>query len=182
MPTATVADLRVAQRVLCYGVTGSGKSSAAIEIGARLNLPVHLVDDEIGWLPGWVNRPVDEQIEIATRIVSGDSWILDSAYGSWLEPVLARTQIIIALDYPRWLSLTRLLRRTWQRVTDRQPVCNGNVETWSQVFSRDSIIVWHFRSFASKRQRLHALRDAISGPKVLVLKHPRDYEALLRQL
>ncbi len=78
MPTASPADLRAASRVLCYGVTGSGKSTAATEIGAKLGLPVHLVDDEIGWLPGWINRPVGRQIELATQIVAAERWILDS--------------------------------------------------------------------------------------------------------
>lgn len=65
-------------------------------------------------------------------------------------------EVIVALDYPRWLSLARLLRRTWRRVRDSQPVCNGNIETWAQVFGRDSIIVWHFTSFARKRARIRA--------------------------
>ena len=182
VPTASPADLRAASRVLCYGVTGSGKSSAATEIGAKLGLPVHLVDDEIGWLPGWINRPVGRQIELATQIVAVERWILDSAYGSWLEPVLARTEVIVALDYPRWLSLARLLRRTWQRVRDSQPVCNGNIETWEQALGRDSIIVWHFTSFARKRARIRARLAADTGPKVLPLRHPRDYAKLLREL
>lgn len=51
MPPATVDDVQRAKRVLVYGVTGSGKSTAAVVIGARLGLPVHLADDEFGWLP-----------------------------------------------------------------------------------------------------------------------------------
>ena len=38
-------------RVLVYGVTGSGKTTAALAIGARTGLPVTLVD-ELTWLPG----------------------------------------------------------------------------------------------------------------------------------
>ena len=47
-------------RVLVYGVTGSGKSTAAVSIGARTGLPVTLVD-ELTWLPGWV--PVDTAVQ-----------------------------------------------------------------------------------------------------------------------
>ena len=39
--------------VLVHGVTGSGKSTAALAIGARTGHPVTLVD-ELTWLPGWV--------------------------------------------------------------------------------------------------------------------------------
>lgn len=61
MPVASLSDVERAQRVLLYGVTGSGKSTAAARLGAALGLPVHFVDDEVGWLPGWVERPQDEQ-------------------------------------------------------------------------------------------------------------------------
>ena len=50
-------------RILVYGVTGSGKSTAAVAIGSRTGLPVTLVD-EITWLPGWV--PVDGQAVVRT--------------------------------------------------------------------------------------------------------------------
>ena len=46
-----------------HGVTGSGKSTAAVALGRALVLPVHLVDEEFGWLPGWVQRPAEEQRE-----------------------------------------------------------------------------------------------------------------------
>lgn len=51
MPTATASDLGRARRVLIHGATGSGKSTAAARIGRILDLPVHLADEEIGFLP-----------------------------------------------------------------------------------------------------------------------------------
>lgn len=182
MPAATLDDLARADRVLCYGVTGSGKSTAATRIGALTGLPVHLVDEEIGWLPGWVARPQDEQIALARGIVAGGRWVLDSAYGSYLGDVLPRTQVVVALDYPRWLSLGRLVRRTITRAVDQQEVCNGNRESWRQALSRDSILVWHARSFARKHERVVAWEAATDGPPVLRLTHPRDLDAALAHL
>ena len=45
------------KRILVYGVTGSGKTSLAQRIAEILALPWHSMDDEVGWLPGWVERP-----------------------------------------------------------------------------------------------------------------------------
>jgi hypothetical protein len=70
--------------------------------------------------------------------------------------VLDRVQLIVALDYPRWLSLGRLVWRTLLRNLDHRPICNGNTESFRQTFSRDSIIVWHFKTFARKRARMRA--------------------------
>lgn len=182
MPRATVHDIRRARRVLVYGVTGSGKSTAARKLGERLGLPVHLADDEIGWLPGWVQRDVEDQRAIAARIVAQENWLLDTAYGVFLDVVLPRTQVIIALDYPRWLSLARLTRRTAHRWATRTPVCNGNVERLAQIVSRDSILVWHFRSYRRKTERIRTWEGRPDGIPVLRLSHPRQLEELLAHL
>jgi adenylate kinase family enzyme len=88
-----------------YGVTGSGKTTLAKEIGEVLGVPWHSVDDEIGWLPGWVERPRDEQRELASRIALSEKWVLDTAYGHWRDVVVPRADVIVALDYPRLVSL-----------------------------------------------------------------------------
>jgi adenylate kinase family enzyme len=97
---------------------------------------------------------VDEQRRRIAGICQQPEWILDTAYQSWLEIPLRSAELIVALDYPRWFSLQRLLRRTIARIADRRPICNGNRESLANLISRDSILVWHFRSFTHKRQRI----------------------------
>src|SRR5438067_5938121 len=92
---------RAPTRILVYGVTGSGKTTLARRIGEATGLPWHSVDDEIGWLPGWVERPRDEQRDFAARIASADAWVLDTAYSHWRDVVIARAELIVELDYPR---------------------------------------------------------------------------------
>ena len=53
MPERDPAAPLTERRILVYGVTGSGKSTAAARLGAVTGLPVHLAD-ELTWLPGWV--------------------------------------------------------------------------------------------------------------------------------
>jgi adenylate kinase family enzyme len=173
--------VRLPDRVLVYGVTGSGKSTAAVAIGARTGLPVTLVD-ELTWLPGWVPVDAAVQREMIGEIVAGERWVLDTAYGAHLDLVLPRAELVVGLDYPRWLSLGRLVRRTVSRVVTQEPMCNGNVETWRKVFARDSIIVWHFQSFARKRARMRAWAASPGNPEVLLFRRPRELEAWLEEL
>ena len=182
MPIASVADVQRARRVLLFGVTGSGKSTAALAVGARLGLPVHLADEEFGWLPGWVQRPAAEMRALAAIAASEPSWVFDTTYNSFRDLVERRADVIIGLDYPRWLSLAWLLRRTLIRAIDRQPICNGNVETPRQTFSRDSIIVWHFQSFSRKRATMRAWAARAEGPPVLVVRRPRELAQLVNAL
>jgi adenylate kinase family enzyme len=169
------------RRILVYGVTGSGKTTLAAGIGERLGLPWHSVDD-LTWEPGWVEVPKDVQRERIAAICAGPAWVLDSAYGSWLELPLRRADLIVCLDYPRWLSLGRLLRRTVRRMISRELVCNGNRESPGKVVARDSILVWHFRSYARKRDRMRAWAASTDGPPVVLLPTPRATEAWLHSL
>jgi adenylate kinase family enzyme len=161
----------VAKRILIYGVTGSGKTTLAKAVSAKTGLT--LIDvDELTWLPGWQEVPADEQRRAIADRCAGEAWVMDTAYGRWLDVSVARADLIVALDYPRWLSLQRLLRRTLARILYKRPVCNGNVETWRNTFSGESIIQWHFRSFTRKRERIRRWATDPALPEVLVMHTP----------
>lgn len=169
-------------RVLFYGVTGSGKSSAARAYAAASGLPEISADDDIGWLPGWQQRSVEHQRLLAADVASRDRWVLDSAYGFWRDIVVPRAELVVALDYPRWLSLSRLVRRSVRRVVTRQPVCNGNVETLARLLAKDSIFYWHFNSFARKRRVFKEWQSSPDMPAVMVFRRPRDLDNWLAQV
>jgi adenylate kinase family enzyme len=164
------------RRILVYGVTGSGKSTLAKRLGELLELPYHAVDD-LTWEPNWV--PVTEEVQRQRigAICATDEWVIDSAYGMWLEIPLARADLIVGLDLPRWLSLARLLRRTVGHVFRHDETCNGNHETFRNAFlSSDAILVWHFRSFKRKQQRMRAWHADPAMPEVVLLRSPREVE------
>jgi adenylate kinase family enzyme len=170
-----------AQRILVYGVTGSGKSTAATRIAERAGLALTLVD-ELTWQPGWVPVAEARQRQLFAEVVAGDRWVLDTAYGAWLDVVLPRAQLVVALDCPRWFSLQRLVRRTLMRAIDQKPICNGNTESLRNLCSRDSIVGWHFRSFDRKRSRIRQWAQAADGPPVLVFRRAGDLERWIDQL
>jgi adenylate kinase family enzyme len=170
-----------ARRILIYGVTGSGKSTLAAKLADTTGIEWHSVDD-LSWQPGWVEVPGDEQRRRIQHICAQSEWILDTAYGKWLDLPLGRAQLIVGLDYPRWLSLQRLVRRTLMRLVSRRLVCNGNRESIRGLFSRDAIIVWHFRSFSRKRQRVRRWSEDQASPPVLRFTSPRQAEEWLSEL
>lgn len=165
-------------RVLLYGVTGSGKTTTARRLADLTGLPLVEVD-EVCWEPGWVQVPVEEQRRRFAEICAGDRWVLDTAYGVWTDVALARAELVVALDYPRRVSLTRLVRRTASRIVRRTEVCNGNRETVVRALDDDSILRWHFRSFRSKRERIRAWEADPTMPRVVRFTRPRDLDAWL---
>lgn len=167
------------RRILVYGVTGSGKSTAAARIATAFEVPLILAD-EVAWQPGWKMLGLEQQRKTFADLAGGDCWVFDTAYGTWLDLVLPRVELVVALDYPRWVSLQRLLRRTAARIVTRAPVCNGNTESVRMALSRDSILLWHFRSFARKRRRIIAWSSDLTGPTVHRFRKPADLERWIR--
>lgn len=161
----------MADRVLIYGVTGAGKTTLARKVADRTGLPLHSVDD-LTWQPGWVAMPAEDQRRMMSAICASEQWILDSGYSTWLDLVLARVDLIVALDYPRWRSLGRLVRRSLARAIDRRTICNGNTESFRHMLSRDSILLWHSQSFGRKRARMRAWAADPEGPVVVRLTSP----------
>lgn len=167
-------------RILIYGVTGSGKSTLAARLSRETGLPLTLVD-ELTWKENWEEVPADKQREIFANIAAGDTWILDTAYSKWIEEVLPRTELIVGLDYPRSVSFWRLFRRSIRRAVTKEPVCNGNTESWRKLLSMDSILVWHFKSFDKKRARIRKWNSEWPE-RVIVVSHPRDLEAAISEV
>ena len=71
---------------------------------------------------------------------------------------------------------------TLSRVATKDPVCNGNTENWRALVSEESIIAWHFRSFARKRATMRAWAARPDGAPVMLLRHPRELDRLLSAL
>jgi adenylate kinase family enzyme len=178
MSAGTIDDVRRARRVLCFGAPGSGKSTLGAALADRLDLPAVSIDD-LCWEPGWVQPPRAELDARVLPVLERESYVIDSVYRFHNAAALERVDVIVGLDYPRLVSLSRLLRRTWRRLRTRERVCNGNVESLRVVVSRDSIIVWHFRSWPSKRERMRAWHADPSAPPVLLLRTTADADRLL---
>src|SRR5665647_3359257 len=159
------------RRILVYGVTGSGKSTAAQRIAARTRLPLTLAD-ELTWTPGWFPVAEDEQRWCFAAVAAQDRWVLDTAYGAWLDVVLPRVDLVVGLDYPRWFSLQRVFRRSVMRAIDKKPICNGNTESFRGMVGRDSLIGWHWRSCGSPGQE--TLRYG-SKPSVIARRRERRH-------
>ena len=96
--------------------------------------------------------------------------------------MVGRAELIVALDYPRRVSLLRLIGRTARRVVTGEEVCNGSKESLRRALWSQSILAWHFRSFGSKRGQIAAWLADPSAPPVVRLGSPQEAEAWLADL
>jgi adenylate kinase family enzyme len=163
------------RRVAVIGCGGSGKSTFARALGARLGLPVvHL--DRHYWRPGWVPTPDAEWRRVQHELVSRDRWVIDGNYGSTLDLRLAAADTVVFLDLPRRSCLRGVLAR-WARGHGRCVQAEGCPERVSLAFLR-----WVWRYPREGRLRVLAAIRAHAGPDVVVVRSRRDAVRLIDEL
>jgi adenylate kinase family enzyme len=175
------ADLSRDRRVVLYGVTGSGKSTLAARLADLGGLPYVSTDDDM-WRPAWVPVPAHEQTDNLRSDADGPTWVVDSLWSAPGELVLPPNDLVVALDYPRRTSLTRLLRRTDAPRYSGRERRTDDVDTLGSAVSRESVVAWHARSSAAKHARIDRWCQDPAGPRVVRFTDPRETDAWVRHL
>jgi adenylate kinase family enzyme len=170
--------LPLGARIAVIGSGGSGKSTFARQLGARLGLPViHL--DKLFWQPGWVEMPPPEWRAAQEKLVARESWIIDGNHEATLDVRLSRADTIVMLDYGRVRCLWRVFRR-WQRYRnkpryDRAAGCNERLNL--------GFLSWVWRYPKQGRPRaLEAVERYGSDARFVRLRNPRGTRRFLTQL
>jgi adenylate kinase family enzyme len=170
------------QRIVVFGTTGSGKSSLAKALASTLTLP-YFEMDALHWNPDWQATPTALFRQKILAATSTERWITDGNYGAVRDLVLERADMVLWLDHPFALVFGRLLWRTLTRIIKRQPVCNGNFETWANAFtSKDSILLWALRTHWRRRQSLPPVLAQYPQLRLVHFTHPRQVQHWLEGL
>ena len=158
------------RRVVVAGLSGSGKTSLAARLADVLGIP-HVELDSLHHGPGWVPRPsfLDDVRELA----SGEAWVTEWQYAA-ARPLLAeRADLLVWLDLPFRVSLTRVVRRTLRRRIRREVLYNGNVEPPLHTFFTDREHV--VRYMVTTRHKYATLvPEALTAHPGLVCVHLKD--------
>lgn len=164
------------ERVLVIGPCGAGKSTAAVELGRLLDLPVHHLD-RLHWREGWVEGSREELVAALAPILAAERWLIDGNYGGTMATRLARADTVIYLDYPIRLCLWRALRRAWRyRHASRPDMAPGCPERFDPTFF---LYILTFRRGPGRRteDRLEEHRH-----KVRRFRHPRELRSWMASL
>ncbi len=175
------------RKIAIVGASGSGKSTLAAALESKLAIP-HTDLDSIHWLPNWESRPREELRARIDVITQRDRWVTSGNYSSLRDIIWARADTLIWLDYPLWMVMSRLLRRTIIRVITQQELWGtGNRENWRNLFSRDkqeNILRWALYSHPKHRREYPELlkQPEFAHLTVIHFTHPRDTARWLKTL
>lgn len=139
------------QRIVIIGATGSGKTTLARDLAARLNYP-HVELDDLHWEENWQEAPFDIFRERVSHALEQDTWVTDGNYSKVRDLVWGSADTLIWLDYPLVVILPRLFHRTLTRLITQEKLWGKNQETWRGQLSRDSLFVWLLKSHPRHRR------------------------------
>ena len=142
------------RRVAVVGTTGSGKTTFARALAARLGVP-HVELDALHWGPNWTARAdFRERVAAAT---AADGWVTDGNYAPARDIVLSRADTVVWLDLPLGVIFPRLIRRTVSRLVGREALFNGNREPILGLFDPEGPVIWALRTHGRRRREYEAL-------------------------
>lgn len=148
------------QRIMIIGQPGSGKSTLARNLGSITGLPVYHMD-QIHWMPGWVERPVEDRFAMVQEIYAKDAWIFEGGFSRTWNQRLDRADILIWLDtdWPTrsWRVMMRTLRDYGRTRADLPENCP---EQFSLEFYK-----WIWDTRHTGRTNMRKLFDATDKPK-----------------
>ncbi|KQW52769.1 AAA family ATPase [Nocardioides sp. Root1257] len=181
MLTATDPLPHRPQRVAIAGVAGSGKSTLARRVGDVLGLP-HTEMDALHHGPGWTKRPEFEADVDA--VVGADRWVCEWQY-DYARPLLTeRADLMVWVDLPFPLTLSRVVRRTLRRRLRREELWNGNQEgpLWHFFTDDEHIVRWAISTRNLYDERLPAVAAERPDLPIVHLRSRRDVDRWLREV
>ena len=157
------------QRVLVIGCSGVGKSTLSHQLADAWQLPlIHL--DQGYWEAGWIES--DKKIwraKVAQHVLA-ERWIMDGNYGGTMDLRMAKADLVVWLDYSRWICLWRVIKRTLKYHGKTRPdMTDGCPERFDWPF------LVYIYDFAKKHRPriLNNLKEP-SSAIILQFKSPRQ--------
>ncbi len=116
-------------RIMIFGLPGSGKSTFAVHLAHQLNLPLYHLDKYF-FVKNWIERDNEEFLSFQQKIINQSQWIIDgNALGS-LEMRYARADLVLYFCSSRPLCFGRLIKRRFfkdKSIQDRAINCPENL-------------------------------------------------------
>ena len=124
------------QRIMVLGQSNAGKSTLALAIAAKLDLPVVQLD-RLQHLPNtdWQARPEAEFQALHDDAIEAEHWIMDGNYSRLMPMRFLRATGIILITSNHWLRLGRYLKRTLRNPSARAGSLEGGREyvKWEMI-------------------------------------------------
>lgn len=167
------------KRIAVIGTSGSGKTTLSRTLAARLGIS-HIELDAHYHRKNWTETPWEIFRDTVNSSLQAERWVCDGNYLSRADQ-LRMADLVIWLDYPFSIVITRILKRTIKRLLTKEELWNGNKETWSMALSKNSIVLWVLQTYWKRKRELPDVLASLKCPSI-TFAHPRQTRLWLSQL
>jgi len=156
------------QKIVIFGLPGTGKTTLAARLARLLDLPCHDLDQVLFTSDGAL--PLEEFRTRAAALTRTAGWIVDGNYAKLADVTWHRADTVIWLDYPLPLIVARVTRRNLRRLAGRESAPGGGFGWRRAFFSRKSVLANAIRKYLRNRGRYADQLAGIPQPGVQVLR------------
>ncbi len=163
------------KKIYIIGPPGSGKTRFAFILSKKLSISKHNLD-EVYWKRKYdLKRKEEERKKILFEIIKEKNWIVEGVYGSWTEPAIQKSDIVIWIDIPFLLIVFRIILRflrKWKK--DKK-------EGWKSTFNLIKK-VYEYKIKSEKSFYLsHKQLIEKSKSKVIIIKSNKEMNKVLAE-
>jgi adenylate kinase family enzyme len=160
---------------MIIGQPGSGKSTLAQLLGECTGLPVMHIDF-IHWKAGWIERGADEKAALCREVHRRNKWIFEGGHTLTWPERRDRCDTLIWLDFPLWLRLIRVVRRTLRHYRQTRPDMPADCPERFRL----EFYLWIWKTRNSHRQKMKELLETADDSITCVkLRNRREVDAYL---
>jgi adenylate kinase family enzyme len=159
-------------RVLVAGPSGAGKTTLCRRLAEKFDLP-HIELDQLYYRTGWATQ--DDFVTRVTEIAKTPEWITEWHYPEVQKTLLENAELLIHLDYPRWLAYTSTVLRTMQRSLHKEVLWDGLVEPapWRFIRDEEHILRTSWRDHTTEQLQLLAKAPECHGVRIMAFRRPQ---------
>jgi adenylate kinase family enzyme len=166
------------RRILVAGISGAGKTTFALKISTIFDIPFFEAD-ALYFGPNWTVK--EDFSDSIVKIADCAEWVVDTFGFEEVRRRLAPlADLILWLDYPRFVVVTRILKRSFIRAASGETLWGGNVEHFSDWARADFPVRWAWERHGDRRRFfVRELSQYSRKGRVIRLASPKDAARLL---